>query len=203
MKSKAINYIVNNQLLLAMWSVVLLIVFGLFSKVPAIEGDLSGFNLEKLEQYESGMKIADKFGSSKFIQVNINPKAGKATEILEYLRKLDDKLNKEMKGLRVQSLHQSNRLLKVHEGSDESIQAVLKRAANLPLVDQLISKNAKSFLVLVFVDSEEDFKLDKFNSIIHKIFIKNCHFKFSKKKKIALKILLVKVDIKLHRIQIG
>jgi predicted RND superfamily exporter protein len=168
MKNKAVNFIVNNQLSLAIGSIVFLVVFGLFSRIPTIEGDMSGFNLEELEQYRSGVKIGDKFGSSRFIQVNINPKDGKASEMLDYLNDLDSNLNNEIEGIRVQSLHQSNRLLKVGEGSEESIQSVLKRAADLPLVEQLISKDSKSFMVLVFVDSVEAFNLNKFNAIIQK-----------------------------------
>jgi hypothetical protein len=60
MKNRAINFIVKNQLSLAIASIVFLIVLGLFSRVPSIKGDLSGFNIEDLEQYESGVKIADK-----------------------------------------------------------------------------------------------------------------------------------------------
>ncbi|MFT6501015.1 MAG: putative RND superfamily exporter protein [Crocinitomicaceae bacterium] len=168
MKNRAINFIVKNQLSLAIASIVFLIVLGLFSRVPSIKGDLSGFNIEDLEQYESGVKIADKFGAAKFIQVNITPNDVKATEVLEYLRNLDGKLNEQIKGIRVQSLHKSNRLLKVGEGSDESIGDVLERAAWLPIVDQIISKDKKSFLMVVFVDSEKDFDLDKFNAIVDK-----------------------------------
>jgi predicted RND superfamily exporter protein len=168
MKNKIIQIIIRNQSKLALFSLAILVFLGVFSKIPKIDGNINGFNLENLKQYQNGVKIAEKFSSSKFIQVNINPEETKATHIISYLEKLEEDLNQEVSGIRIRSLHQSNRLLEVGKDSDESIQSVLERAKELPIVEQIISKNAESFLLLVFVDSEDEFNLEKFNKILYK-----------------------------------
>lgn len=166
MKNKVIQFFLKNQKLLAVFALGLLIVLGAFTRIPSIDGHLEGFNIDSLKQYKSGVKIADNFGSTSIIQLNIVPEKTDSYEVLFSMTTLGEKLNKQIEGVRVQSLHQSTQLLKLQD--DQSIYEVLKRASDLPLIDQLISKDKQSFLFIVHLDPEVDFDLDLFNSIIEK-----------------------------------
>lgn len=168
MKNKVIQFILNHQKLLAALSLGLLITLGVFTRIPSIDGHLEGFNVKSLGQFKNGIKIAKNFGSTSFIQLNIVPEKKNPIIVIHSLSLLEDALKEDIEGLRIQSLHSSSHLLKFADRKEKTIQAALTEASDLPLIDQLISIDKQSFLFIVHLDSELDFDLDLFNSIIYK-----------------------------------
>ncbi len=168
MKNKVITLLIEHQKSLTIISIICLIAMSVFMKPIKINGEIKGFNVENLDQYKNGIEISENFGSAKFIQVNIVARATKAINVLNSLDKLEEKLISNIKNIRIQSLNHANKLLKIGDSSNESIQSVLLRAKQLPLVEELISKDNLSFLFIVFVDSVDNFNLELFNSILNK-----------------------------------
>lgn len=167
MKNHSIKLIIKYQKVLAAISVLCVILLCVFTKTPEIQGQISGFNLEDSKYFQDGVAIAKKFGSTKFIQINIVPEETSTKTVINSLISLERNITKNIPGTRIQSLHHGRKLIQIGGAENEHIQETLKRASKLPLVDQLISKDRKSFLMIVFLDQGQKLDLNQFNTIVN------------------------------------
>ena len=170
MKVRIINILIRRQKGLLITGILLLACIIGFTKIPSIDGELTGFNMKESEYYQNGLDIANQFGSTTFIQVNIEPSIEDASTVIKSLQKLNEDIHKAFPTSRVESIHKAKRLLKIGDSSNLNIYKVLKRSAELPVVKDVISKDRKSFLMIVFFDSSKNsgIKIDKFDQILEK-----------------------------------
>ena len=169
MKNKFIGIIIEKQRLLLVSASLILLYLGIFTQIPEVDGELTGFNMDESKYYQNGIDIAEKFGSTTFIQVNIEPTVQDASTVIKSLEKLDEDITDNITGARVESIHKAKKLLKFEESSDVSIKSLLDKSTQLPIVKQIISKDKKSFLCIVFFNiNQSSFQVDQINQILEK-----------------------------------
>ena len=168
MKEALINILIRRQKALLIAGMLLLFCIMALTKIPTVDGELTGFNMDESEYYQNGIDIAEQFGSTNFIQVNIEPSVEEAATVISSLEKLNEDINKSFPGSRVESIHKAKKLLKIGDSSNLNIYKVLQRSAELPIVNEVISKDRKSFLLIVFFDSNKNsgIEIDKFDEIL-------------------------------------
>ena len=137
-----------------------------FIKIPKIDGQLTGFDLENSSYYQAGKKMGEIFNINDFIEVKVVVKDTSTQTIFHSLSQIEEELTTAFKGLKVNSLHQAKRLFKTDLKNDSSIFNTIKKSTHIPIVDQLISRDQQSFLMLVLLDSSHNFELEQFNKII-------------------------------------
>ena len=161
------QHINNNSTIYAINVAVVLVLIGLFTKLPAIDGQLTGLDVENTKYYQSGKKIADFFEISEFIEVKITPEESGIKSIFESLNLIEKRLTKSFNHLHVKSIHQANSLFTEAIECNETIWPSLKKASKTPIIQDLISNDTNSFLLIVILDSIHEFELEKFDSIMN------------------------------------
>lgn len=167
------DILIHRQKLLIVAGIAMLTILAAFTRIPEIDGRLTGFNFEVTGYYKDGVAIAEEFGATKFIQLNLVPENVSIGEVISTLEKLDSALSNEFKGMRIRSLHDSGKLLKISDKSKEPVSDVLKRAAGLPLVKDLVARDTSAFLFIAFIDDEKAFDVKQFDSIVKSTLTEN------------------------------
>lgn len=167
------DILIHRQKLLIVAGIAMLTILAAFTRIPEIDGRLTGFNFEETGYYKDGVAIAEEFGATKFIQLNLVPENVSIGEVISTLEKLDSALSNEFKGMRIRSLHDSGKLLKISDKSKEPVSDVLKRAAGLPLVKDLVARDTSAFLFIAFIDDEKAFDVKQFDSIVKSTLTEN------------------------------
>ncbi len=148
---------------------VLLLEFFLasFIRLPEIEQPMDGFGIETNPFYLSGKKIASYFDVSDFVELKIEPNPSASTkDVFEGIKELEDELTESIEGASVNSLHQSKRLFRNEIKTNIPIDSTLRKASEIPVVDNLIAKDKTSFLFILKLDSTHNFNLQRFNNIV-------------------------------------
>ena len=168
MLRKWVDHLCRNNKSYAFLSLIIIILFSLVSRIPLIDGQLTGLNIENTKYYQSGKKISAFFDIQEFIEVKITPENTGTATVFEGLQLIDEKLTNSFEDIDIVSIHDVSRLFDNEIDSDKSIFSTLKKASNTPIVQDLISKDAESFLIVVKLKSIDNFDLLKFNGIVNK-----------------------------------
>jgi predicted RND superfamily exporter protein len=137
-----------------------------FVKVPQIDGQLTGLNIESTKYYQSGKKIAAFFHITEFIEIKITPGKEDADLIFSSLNQLEENLVASFEKLKVKSIHQAKSLYDGDLDNNKRFDSILEKAVRTPIVQDLISKDHRSFLFIVEFESKDNFNLSKFDSIV-------------------------------------
>lgn len=151
-----------------MLSIALLLLIGMaaFVQKPETSGQFTGFSTEDSEYYKTAVEITNKFGSMRFIQMSIHPKKTSANEVFESLELIEEDLLEQYPNSKVNSIHQPN--LYINTSSNTSIQDVLKKSAEVPILEKLISTDKSAFLMVLFVDEKDEVDVDLLAALLDK-----------------------------------
>jgi predicted RND superfamily exporter protein len=139
-----------------------------FSRVPEIDGQLKGLNIENTTYYKSGKEIANFFEISDFIEVKITPESCDAKTVFNSLESIEKNLTNSFKNIEVKSIHNAQSVLLNESDTNLNIATVLTNAKGIPIVQDLISNDAHSFLLLVTLDSTTQLNITRFDSLLSK-----------------------------------
>ena len=167
MLKKWVNHIYKLTKAYALFSLILIVLFSLNSRIPPIDGQLTGLDIEGTKYFQSGKKISDFFEMTEIIEVMITPGDVGTATIFNNLQLIEDRLTSSFENTNVVSIHQASKLFLTEIDSNKLIWPTLNKASNIPIVQDLISKDLKSFLVVVRLESKDNFDLLKFNRIIN------------------------------------
>lgn len=168
MLEKLINILLDYKKAFALGVFFVLIVMLSLTKIPEIDGGLSGFDIEHSETFKAGKKIGKVFNVNDFIEIKVVPKDTSTRVVFESLTQLETELMDSFKGISVNSIHKAKKLFKSAITNDSSIFLTINRAAEIPIVEKLIGKQKQAFLMLILLDSTNNFEVSPFDSIITK-----------------------------------
>lgn len=161
-----VKNIVNHHKIYAVAALLLIILLSFFSRIPEIDGHLSGISLESSKYYQAGKKIADHFNIPDIIEVKVTPSVQDASVIWNSLGELENNLNVAFDKMEVNSIHHARRMISRTMDSTRTLDTILAKIADVPILQNLISVDRKSFLFISKVHSPEEFELRVFDSIV-------------------------------------
>lgn len=168
MLEKVINTLLDYKNTLAIGVGLVLITMLSLTRIPEIDGGLSGFDIEHSETFKAGKKIGKVFNVNDFIEIKVVPKDTSTRVVFESLAQLETELVESFEGISVNSLHSAKKIFKSAIANDSSIFSTIDRSAEIPIVEKLIGKQKEAFLMLILLDSTNNFKVNSFDSIIAK-----------------------------------
>ncbi len=148
----------------------LLCVLLIFSRVPEINGQLTGLDIEHTKYYKSGQEIANFFEISDFIEVKITPNQSDARTVFNSLDSIEKNLTDVFETIHVKSIHKAKNILLNDVDTTINISSVLTSAKSIPIVQDLISTDAQSFLLIVTLDSTTNLNITTFDSLLNKTY---------------------------------
>jgi len=159
------NILTNYRKASALLALVLLILMLVFSKPPAIDSRLSGYNIDHNPYDSIGQRMASLFGSKTMIQVLVKPEPGSARNLFSGLDEAEKVIEEAFPGTRVESLTSAGRLLAGGGDVDRPVREMLTEALRIPVAGNLVSRDTNSLLIVVFTDQSENLDLSRFDSI--------------------------------------
>lgn len=159
------SFIVNNRKRLFLISLVCLLSFTFFISTPDINGELSGFDIEKSNYFTAQNKMQNAFNIKDIIEIKIEPTKNSKI-VFNGLDSLAKNIKTIFPNCRVKSLNSVRSIFKNEIEQNFHIDSILKKSSTIPVIDNLISKDKKSFLVLTLLDSNTIFNLNTFDSVL-------------------------------------
>ena len=158
----------NNKLLFAIFisTIVFLIVT---IPVPKFNGDISGFNLEKNEEFIKYQKTDSIFKNRSKIYLEVIPYSDNRKEIQKEIQKISQEITSKYKNSSVTSpLPYYNKMIRHWKIKNNQLSTFLKQAKEVPELKKLIPKDLKSFLVIISFDDFKSIDIDYLNNIFEK-----------------------------------
>ena len=158
----------NNKLLFAIFisTIVFLIVT---IPVPKFNGDISGFNLEKNEEFINYQKTDSIFKNRSKIYLEVIPYSDNRKEIQKEIQKISQEITSKYINSSVTSpLPYYNKMIRHWKIKNNQLSTFLKQAKEVPELKKLISNDLKSFLVIISFDDFKSIDIDYLNSIFQR-----------------------------------
>lgn len=167
---KLTNALVKFRVPFAAVAISLLVVFSFLINVPKIDSRLSGYNIDHNPYDSIALRMASLFASSNFVQVLVKPEHTSVSILFQGLEEVENEIKNSFPDIRVESLRSASAIIYRKVKQDSPVKDGLIAALNIPIAQNLISRDTSSVLMLAFADGVEDFDSDLFNSIIEKQF---------------------------------
>jgi len=148
-------------------SVGLLLVCAFFFSLPQLTGSLSGFELENNWHFEQYKKTDSLFGHQQKIYLHVTPKNDNRNQTFDGVAYLSKNISESYPEVSIISPVSFYVGMKDHwKSKDSSLVSFFKEAESIPILNQLIAKDKKSFLIVVTSKNNKDLNVKEFNKII-------------------------------------
>jgi uncharacterized protein len=144
---------------------VLLVLMASGMRPIPFSGQLSGFRFQDNPFFAAEARIKQLFGSENLIYLQLVPSTTQTQEVVQGLRELENALEEQYPKVKITSIRQLTSFLRETE-KNKPFPELLAQLAEYPIIQNLISKDQKSFLLLVNVADVEDFHLPGFNQVL-------------------------------------
>ena len=158
----------NNKLLFAIF--ISTIVFLIITiPVPKFNGDISGFNLEENEEFNKYQNTDSIFKNRSKIYLEVIPNNDNRKEIQKEIQKISQEITSKYKNSSVTNpLPYYDKMIRHWKIKNNQLSTFLKQAKEVPELKKLISKDLKSFLVIISFDDFKSIDIDYLNNIFEK-----------------------------------
>ncbi len=149
----------------------LLVIFflGFVSSIPTFDGNLAGFDIKGNTYYTTSLRINKLFGGQNKVYLKISPSQDTLKNVFIGVQKLEKNLREKFPDAKLISLRQFYYGMFYKSSNNKtSLSDFLTNASSYPVLNDLISDDKKSFLLVMSLDSFKKFDLVQFNSIIHR-----------------------------------
>lgn len=161
-----VSFLVRRRKLLFYLTISLMVVTTFFSTLPSFDGKLVGFDLNENVFAQTLKRIESLFGTQNRLYIKITPANDNLQEVFSGLQELEKKLVEKFPEAKIISLHKFYYLLfPGEEKSSIQLSGFIREASSYPILNDLISNDTKSFLVVMVRDSLTNFDIHAFNSI--------------------------------------
>lgn len=161
------NYLVNNKIYFSVLAIGLALTLLFFTKPPVLDNKLSGYSVDNNPYEMSGMLMAELFASREMVQVKIDPDTVvPVSTLMQSLQRLEHELSELFPGIRVESFHKVSLLMNRFSSPEHTVGDLLAFASELPVLRNLVSMDAASFLVIAYLDDVTGFDPDVFDELI-------------------------------------
>jgi predicted RND superfamily exporter protein len=117
---------------------------------PSFSGQLEGWNLASNPEYRALIRKDSIFGKGEKVFIRIQPHSNDRTEVLRAIGVLEKELLRHFPDGEVLSPLTFYQKMRQHwQGQDRSLSEFLRSAQEVPLLRQLIARDAQSFLLIV------------------------------------------------------
>jgi len=148
-------------------SVGLLLVCAFFFNLPQLTGSLSGFELENNWHFEQYKKTDSLFGHQQKIYLHVTPKNDNRNQTFGGVAYLSKNISESYPKVSIISPISFYVGMKDHwKSKDSSLVSFFEEAESIPILNQLIAKDKKSFLIVVTSKNNKDLNVKEFNEII-------------------------------------
>jgi predicted RND superfamily exporter protein len=138
-----------------------------FQPFPKFNGSLDGFDLKENEQFKSFQHMDSIFGSTKKIFYQIESKDDNRKKVLEKVRDLSDTLSKHFpESSTISPADFYSKMILHWKSKTNSLSDFLIEGSTVPFLKQLIAKDKKSFLVIVTLPSNANFKVGHLDTLV-------------------------------------
>lgn len=161
-----IRTINRNERQFALFVLLTVLLLAIFTRVPDINGQLTGLDIEQTQYYKSGKKIAEAFNIAEVIEVKVTPKDTTSAVVFKSLEEIEGKLLSNFVNIEIRSIHNASSLFKSSLENNKSIGLLLQQASSVPIIDNLISKDQKSFLLIVSFKTDQKIDIETFDQIL-------------------------------------
>ena len=168
MIDRFVHNLVSFRRLYAASSVVILIVMAALSDTPVIDSSLAGYNIDNNPYDTVGKRMNSLFGSKNMIQVLVKPEATTVRTLFSGLDEVEDEISEAFPGTRAESLNSAAVLLYRKIKADSPVTEMLTASLNIPLIQDMVSRDTNSLMLVAFIDRIETFDPELFDSIIGK-----------------------------------
>ncbi len=135
-----------------------------------INGNLDIFFIKNNPYTESLHKIESFYPHKNNIQIQVTPKNGTISRLIQSLQKLDSLLLTEFPDSKIQSIHNAAGFIFGYYSKESDAFEILDSLSKIPLLQQLISADHRHILMVFYVSDSTNFDLGKFNHLIHQNF---------------------------------
>ena len=149
-------------------SLGLLVACAMFFSFPQLTGSLSGFELENNWHFEQYKKTDSLFGHQQKIYLHVTPKNDNRNQTFGGVAHLSKNISKSYPESSIISPVSFYVGMKDHwKSKDSSLVSFFSEAESIPILNQLIAKDKKSFLIVVTTKNSKDIKVSEFDKLIH------------------------------------
>jgi predicted RND superfamily exporter protein len=169
MMERIVNYLVDKRKIFFLSAIGFILVSGFLLSIPSFDGNLNGFDFKKSEYYKTSLKLDSIFGTQNSVYIKIIPSSNDAREVFAGVQELEKDLSSKYGKAKIISLKRY--YFKVFHPAEEeqtSFSNFLKQSDNVPGIKDLISKDKKSFLVILQINPALKLNVPEFTAIISK-----------------------------------
>lgn len=160
------DFITQHKKKLFFSTLFLYVVLISFVKPPKFVGKLTGFKLENNEQFARYDEMDSIFNNDSKIFLVVKPQSDSLNHVFESLDQLKTEIKKKYPASEISSVDDFySKMIRHWKIKDNSLQSFYSEAKEVPILKNLLSKNRKSFLLIVTYSNKTPIKTEKFDSI--------------------------------------
>ncbi len=160
------KYLVKHKRYFFVLAIVIALALLYFTETPVIDNKLSGYNVDNNPYELSGMHMAELFAAKEIVQIKIDPDTVPVSTLVQSLQKIENELTELFPGIRLESFHNVSLFTTRFSSSEHTVYEMLAYASELPVLRNLVSNDAASFLMVAYLDDVIGFDPDLFDELI-------------------------------------
>lgn len=163
---KIANVLTANKISFFCLSIVAVISSLIFIPFPEFSGDISGFEIDNNIHFEEFKEADQIFKHNSKVYLHILPKSNNFSVVKESINEISNKIKTDFPEVFLISPIDFHKKMAQHwKIKKNSLSAFLNQASNIPVIGQLISKDKKSFLLVVSFSAKDKIDIPYFNKL--------------------------------------
>jgi len=147
---KIANVLTANKISFFSLSILAVISSFIFTPFPKYSGDISGFEIENNIHFEEFKEVDRIFKHNSKVYLHVYPKSNNLSAVKESINEISNQIKTDFPDVSLISPFEFHKKMSQHwKVKKNSLSAFLNQASNVPVIEQLISKDKKSFLLVV------------------------------------------------------
>ena len=147
---KIANVLTANKISFFSLSILAVISSLIFTPFPKYSGDISGFEIENNIHFEEFKEVDRIFKHNSKVYLHVYPKSNNLSAVKESINEISNQIKTDFPDVSLISPFEFHKKMSQHwKVKKNSLSAFLNQASNVPVIEQLISKDKKSFLLVV------------------------------------------------------
>ena len=146
---KIANVLTANKISFFSLCIIAVISSFTFTPFPKYSGDISGFEIDNNIHFEEFKEVGQVFKHNSKVYLHIYPKSNNLSAVKESINEITNQIKTDFTDVFLISPLEFHKKMAQHWKVKNSLSAFLNQASNVPVIEQLISKDKKSFLLVV------------------------------------------------------
>ena len=162
---KIANVLTANKISFFSLCIIAVISSFTFTPFPKYSGDISGFEIDNNIHFEEFKEVGQIFKHNSKVYLHIYPKSNNLSAVKESINEITNQIKTDFTDVFLISPLEFHKKMAQHWKVKNSLSAFLNQASNVPVIEQLISKDKKSFLLVVSFASKNMINVSYFDKL--------------------------------------